>query len=62
MWMIHFLIWALAILIGSCDVYTAILVTKELIVTRVVSNNKVDPRFTTNISIHDCDIDATTMK
>ena len=62
-WMIHFLVWALAITIGSFDdVSSAIVVTKESIVTRVVSNNKVDPRFATNISIHDCGIDATTKK
>jgi hypothetical protein len=59
--MIHFLVWALAISIGSFDVSTAIIVTKESIVTRVVSNNKVDPRFTTNISVHDCGIDAATL-
>jgi len=60
-WMIHFLVWALAISIGSFDVSTAIVVTKESIVTRDVSNNKVDPRFATNISTHDCGIDATTL-
>ena len=61
MWMIHFLKWALAISIGSFDVSTAIVVTKESIVSRVVSNNKVDPRFTTNVSAHDCGVDATTL-
>ena len=37
-------------------------ISHQSIVSRVVSNNKVDPRFATNISIHDCGIDATTMK
>ena len=40
---------ALAVTIGLLDITTAIEVTYKLIVTRVVTNNKVNPRFTNNI-------------
>ena len=58
--MVHFIIRTLAVSIGTLDVSTAIIVTKKSVVTRVVTNNKVDPRFTTNISAHNCGIEATT--
>ena len=58
--MIHLVVPALAVTIGLLDITTAIEVTYKSIVTRVVTNNKANPRFTNNIFTQYSGLDTTT--
>ena len=58
--MIHLVVPALAVTIGLLDVTTAIKVTYKSIVTRVVTNNNMNPRFTNNIFTQYSGLDTTT--